>query len=333
VPGDELTTPIGATFDGAGRVASELEEQAVRIEPAPSAAEVDVVVVSYNSRNDLRKCVEPLANRTGLVVSVVDNASSDGSLDSVSDLEVNAIALEQNRGFAHGCNRGWIEGHAPFVLFLNPDAQIDPSSIWQLVQALKDAPKTAAAAPKVMNLDGGLDYSLRRFPRLRSTYAQALFLHRFLPHASWTDELVREPEAYERRHEVDWVSGVCLLVRREVLEELGGWDAGFFMYCEDIDLCRRIRDLGFEIEFVPNAQVLHEGGASAPRPALLPTLAASRLRYASKHSQIGNQLVERLGIALGAITHIVISRGGKAARLGHARALAVAAGLRRPPTP
>jgi GT2 family glycosyltransferase len=292
---------------------------------------VDVVVVSFNSRADLRKCVEPLANEADLVVSVVDNASTDGSLDSVSDLDVHAIALGRNRGFAYGCNRGWIEGHAPFVLFLNPDARIDPSSIRHLVAGLQEAPKTAAVAPRVRNLDGGLDYSLRRFPRLRSTYAQALFLHRVFPHASWTDELVREPEDYEERRRVDWVSGVCLLVRRAVLEEIGGWDEGFFMYCEDIDLCRRIRNAGYEIEFVPSAQVLHQGGASAPRPALLPTLAASRLRYASKHSPIGTRLLERLGIALGAITHIVVSRGGKAARLGHARALTVAAGLSPPP--
>jgi GT2 family glycosyltransferase len=132
---------------------------------------------------------------------------------------------------------------------------------------------------------------------------------------------------------VDWVSGVCLLVRRDVLDEICGWDSGFFMYCEDIDLCRRIRGSGFEIEFVPDAEVLHAGGASAPRPSLLPTLAASRLRYASKHSRMGNRLLERLGIALGAMTHIVITRGGKAARLGHARALAVATGLSRRPGP
>ena len=92
--------------------------------------------------------------------------------------------------------------------------------------------------------DGSLDFSQRLFPRLRSTYAQALFLHRVFPRATWTDELVRDEDAYARRGSPDWVSGACILVRRDALVELGGLDEGFFMYCEDIDLCRRLQVVG-----------------------------------------------------------------------------------------
>src|SRR4051794_32415703 len=194
-----------------------------------SEALVDVVVVSYNSSSELRDCVESLARQARVRVTVVDNASADRSLDTVADLPIDAVALDQNVGFGQGCNFGWRRGTAPYVLFLNPDARISSESLRRLVSAIDERPGVGAAAPRIFEADGSLDYSLRRYPRLRSTYARALFLHRVFPKASWTDELVREPAAYRETGSPDWVSGACLLVRRAVLEEIGGFDEGFFM--------------------------------------------------------------------------------------------------------
>jgi GT2 family glycosyltransferase len=289
-------------------------------------AAVDVVVVSYNSRDELRECVEPLAALEQAHVIVVDNASADASLEAVADLPVERIALEDNGGFSRGCNTGWQAGDSPYVLFLNPDARIDSESLDRLVQALEQAPEAGAAAPRITHGDGSLDFSLRRFPRLRSTYARALFLHRVFPGATWTDELVRRPAIYAQPGSPDWVSGACVLVRRSALEELGGWDEGFFLYCEDIDLCRRLWDAGHDVVYEPAATVVHVGGASAPRAALLPVLAESRLRYAAKHRSRPAALLERGGIALEALTHVVVSRGGRAARAGHGRAFLLALG-------
>lgn len=282
---------------------------------------VDVVVVSYNSRARLLKCVEPLLGTGGVNVIVVDNASPDGSLEVLEGLPLTAIQLESNGGFAAGVNAGVRAGSAPFVLLLNPDAYIDARSLGVLVRALEGSPEVGAAAPRIYQDDGALEYSQRRFPRLRSTYAQALFLHRVFPTASWTDELVRDEAAYTRRTAPDWVVGACLLLRRSVLEELGGLDEAFFMYAEDIDLCRRMRSAGYAVLYDPAAEVVHEGGGSAPRAELFPVLAASRLRYAAKHRSGIVTLLERLGIALSAFTHVVAGRGGRAARSGHARAL------------
>jgi GT2 family glycosyltransferase len=286
-----------------------------------NAPRVDVVIVSYNSRKTLRACVQPLLDAQDANVIVVDNASPDASLDTVADLPVTSIALKENGGFAHGCNAGWRAGSAPFVLLLNPDARIDGVSLHKLVQAIEEMPTAAAAAPRIVHTDGSVEYSQRRFPRLRSTYAQALFLHRLFPRAPWTDELIRDEAAYERRGRPDWVSGACILLKRKALEELGGLDEGFFMYSEDIDLCRRLRSSGYDILFEPGARVEHEGGASAPRAQLLPVLAASRLRYAAKHRSRAGALLERFGVGLGALTHALVGRGGRAARAGHAKAL------------
>lgn len=283
--------------------------------------DVDVVIVSYNSRAQLRNCVEPLMGLSGVYVIVVDNASPDRSLEAVSDLPVAAIQLPENGGFARGVNAGWRAGRARYVLLLNPDARIDERSLDALVATLEADSRIGAAAPRIVNADGSLEYSQRRFPRLRSTYAQALFLHRLFPSADWTDELVRDPAAYRDRGRPEWVSGACILLRRSALEELSGLDEGFFMYCEDIDLCKRLRSADYAVIFEPDAVVEHEGGGSAPRAELLPVLAASRLRYASKHHGRTSLMLERLGIALGELTHALIGRGGAAARTGHLRAL------------
>jgi GT2 family glycosyltransferase len=133
---------------------------------------------------------------------------------------------------------------------------------------------------------------------------------------------VRDPDAYDHAGTAEWLSGACLLLRRSALEEVDGLDEGFFLYCEDTDLCARLWDAGYEVVYEPAALCVHEGGASAPRASLLPVLAASRIRYARKHAGRAEAALQRTGIALGALTHVVLSRGGR--RAGHARALRVA---------
>ena len=287
---------------------------------------VDVVVVSYQSAGEIRACVLPLAGASDIEVTVVDNASTDGSLACVDDLPVRAVGLGENGGFARGCNVGWRTGSAPSVLFLNPDARIEPGSIERLIGAIGAHPSIAAVAPRLLDGTGGLAFSQRRFPRLRSTFGQALFLHRLLPKARWADEVERDASRYARPCSPEWVSGACLLVRRAVLEQLNGFDEGFFLYCEDADLCKRIRDRGYDIRFVPDAVCRHSGGASAPRSALLPVLAASRVRYARKHRRPLAARLEQLGVALGAASHFAVGRGGKAARVGHAASFRKALG-------
>ena len=294
--------------------------------------EVDVVVVAYNSRDHLRECVEPLTRMEGVHPIVVDNASPDDSLAALAGLDIPTIRRPDNRGFAAGVNAGWRAGSSEYVLLLNPDATIDADSLGRLARILDTEEHVGAASPRIRRHDGSFEQSMRRFPTLRSTYARAFFLHRLFPRAAWAGELVLEPEAYTRPGSPDWVSGACILIRRSILERLDGLDEGFFMYCEDKDLCRRMHDLGYELRFEPGALAVHQGGASAPRPSLLPVLAESRVRYARKHFGPVRASLDRLGVALGAATHAVVSHGGRAQRAGHVASLR-AAGLGRPARP
>ena len=289
---------------------------------------VDVVVVSFNSAGTLAGCIDPLCGFDEINVIVVDNASTDASVEVASSLPVTVLALEENRGFAHGCNRGWRAGSAEFALFLNPDARIDHAAIHRLEDVAQET-TAGLVAPRISDADGALEFSIRRFPRLRSTYSRALFLHRVFPRATWSDEDVRDPAEYERPHVVDWVSGACLLVRRDALEQLNGWDETFFHYGEDIDLCRRLWSHGFEVRFEPTAQAVHIGGASAPRPRLRPLMVSNRVRYARKHRRRPTALLEQGGAALEELTRAALTRKGSAARAGHLGALRVA--LRRKP--
>lgn len=281
---------------------------------------IDAVVVSYNSRETLRACVEPLAALDGVAVTVVDNGSSDGSLETLAGLPVDAFASGRNGGFGFGCNLGAARGAAPYILFINPDARISAADLAHLTGVLDAEPDVALVGPRLLEGDGSLMPSMRRAQRPGAMIAQALFIHRFLPRAAWANEIVQDPAAYERPADPEWVSGACMLVRRAAFEAIGGFDEGFFLYCEDMDLCARLRAAGHRIRFAPGATARHEGGVSAPRSSLYAVLAESRIRYARKHSGRVSAALQRFGIGLNAATHVAVAARRPAHARGHAAA-------------
>jgi N-acetylglucosaminyl-diphospho-decaprenol L-rhamnosyltransferase len=296
-------------------------------------ARIDAIVVSYNSRATLRSAVQPLAALPGVAVTVVDNASTDRSLEAIADLPVRAIRSGRNAGFGFGCNLGTAAGSAPYVLFINPDARIDGPGLERLAAVLDAEPHVGIVGPQLREEDGRLIPSMRRFQRVGSTWAQALFLHRVLRRARWANEIVGDPLAYDRAADAEWLSGACLLVRRTVLEQLGGFDEGFFLYCEDMDLCARAGAAGHTVRYEPGVVARHEGGRSAPRSSLFPVLARSRTRFAGKHHGRASAFLQRLGLAVHAATHLAVAAFGRPAhRRGNAAALrAVVRGERAAP--
>jgi N-acetylglucosaminyl-diphospho-decaprenol L-rhamnosyltransferase len=285
-----------------------------------SNVRVDAVVVSYRSAATLRECVTSLLAIPGVAVTVVDNASPDDTLATIEDLDAETIRSPRNGGFSYGCNLGAARGNAPFLLFLNPDARMGAAALAALMEALTTDPVAGLAGPRLLE-DGELAWSQRRFPRLRSTFAEALFLHRLLPRAEWTDELIRDPETYGRPGTPDWISGACMLVQRDVFEAIGGFDERFFLYCEDADLCRRVRNAGYAVRFVPAAEVSHVGGASSSTGETRAIGARSRVLYARKHFRPVAARMEALGVALGEATHAATAVRRPATRRGHTAAL------------
>jgi len=290
---------------------------------------VDAVVVSYNSRDTLRECVEPLLALPGVAVTVVDNDSPDRSLDAVEGLPVRAIQSGRNAGFGAGCNVGAAAGDAPLLLFVNPDAELTAEALHRLRAVLEAEPGVVLVGPRLVDESGALMFSMRRYQRTRSLWAQALYLHRLFPRARWANEIETRPEVYEAPAGPEWLSGACMLVRRAAFEAIGGFDDGFFLYCEDQDLCRRLRDAGGEIRYEPSAVVSHRGGHSAPRSSLYGILAHSRIRIARKYNRPVPALLQRGAVAVEAGTHALVAAAGRPAhRRGHQTALRAALGRR-----
>ncbi len=302
--------------------------------PPDTDVDVDVVVVAHRSRDVLRDCVAPLATWPRAHVVVVDTASGDGALETLAGLAVEAVAAPRNGGFGYGCNLGAARRSAPYVCFLNPDARLAPGDLARLVDRLEADPSAAVAGPRLEDEHGALELSRRRFPRLRSTLSTALFVHRLAPRSAWADEVVRDPERYVEPGPVDWLSGACLLVRRAAFDAAGGFDEGYFLYSEETDLCRRLRDAGWRTVFEPSARAVHIGGASAPRAGLLATQVRSRVRYAAIHEGAANARATALALALGALAHLPVAAGRPGQARGRRLAFRAAiSAARHPPGP
>jgi GT2 family glycosyltransferase len=307
-----------------------LNEAQALLEPEPEPY-LDVVVVSYRSASTLRGCVQSLTTLPGVQVIVVDNASPDDSAATVEDLPVELIRSPRNGGFSYGCNLGAARGRAPHVLFLNPDARITEQALARLVGVMREQPRAGVIAPCILDEDGQLAWSLRRFPQHRSTFAQALFAHRLLPRSAWTDELVRDSGVYSRSGTADWVSGACMLVRRAAFEQVGGFDESFFLYCEDTDLCRRLWDAGYSVHFEPTAEIRHVGGASSEAGETQAIAARSRVIYARKHMGRRGGAVEAAGVALGEGARAILKLRQAALRRSHVSAARAALSARSGP--
>lgn len=286
------------------------------------SGKIDAVVVSYRSRETLRECVEPLAALPGVAVTVVDNDSPDDSLAALADLPVQAIQSGRNGGFGFGCNLGLAAGSSPLVLFLNPDARIEPEDLQRLVQVLEAEPDVALVGPRLLDESGDLIPTVRRYQQPSSVWAEAFYLHRILPGSvRWAHEIDTRASTHDAVAYPEWLSGACMLARRDALEAVGGFDEGFFLYCEDMDLCARLRAAGGRIRYEPNATVRHRGGHSAPYNSLRAVLIRSRIRYARRHGGRVSVALVRAGVTLHALTHLLGSAARPAHRRGHRAAL------------
>jgi GT2 family glycosyltransferase len=239
-----------------------------------SAPDLAVVVVSFETRSRTLTCVESVLAQAGpsLAVVVVDNASRDGTADAlaaVSDPRLTVVANAANTGFGAACNQG-AAAHpdARHVLFLNADTVVRPGALAALVAALDADDAPGAAGPAVVGADGREQSSVRGDP----TPAALLFQHtalRFLRVGAPAYSAYKRPGAPD--DDVPVVIGAALALRGDVLRATGGFDRRYFLYFEEADLCRRVRDAGHRVAVVRGALVEHAGGASSdPRrgPAL-----------------------------------------------------------------
>lgn len=278
---------------------------------------VDVVLVAYASADSLRGAVEPLCGDERFRVIVADNNPGDGSVDSVRDLPVTIVETGGNVGFGRGCNAGAAAGWAPYVLFLNPDARLGAADLDVLVERLRTDSGLGVVAPRIEE-GGRRAHSLRHDLRPVSAWGRVLPLQR-LSRAPWADDVIRDEGAYRAPWSPSWMSGACLLVRRAAFAEVGGFHEGYWMYCEDADLCRALRARGWRTGYEPSACAVHVGGVSAPRASLLGAHAESRVRYAARWDGPYGTVAVRAALVLHHLVRAVASPE-RSARTGHVAA-------------
>ena len=232
----------------------------------PEKTSISVIIVNYNAGPLLRRCLDSLlACPLSIEIIVVDNASHDGSLDGLLDSpHIRVIRNHTNVGFVAACNIGIDASSAPFLLFLNPDCFFEPGAVATLLSGLQSVDRVGMVGGLLVNEDGTEQGGGRRaVPTPWRSFVRAFALHRFAdrwPKLFYDFHLHKQPLPDEPI-EVEAISGACMLVKREAVEDVGLWDGGYFLHCEDLDWCMRFRQRGWKILFVPGARISHALGA------------------------------------------------------------------------
>ncbi len=234
---------------------------------------VTIAIVTFNSGTQLDACLASIrAEMAGAdwTAVVVDNASTDGSgarLPADGSQNVAVIRNSTNRGFGAAVNQAMQNRPAPLLWVLNPDCLVEPGAFAALRNTLEAHADCAIAAPQLLNSDGTTQESARGEPTAwTGLFGRHGLLTKLFPGASAARRNLRARDLVDSGVEsapIDWAMGACLLIRGDVFQRVRGFDERFFLYWEDADLCRRVRDLGYSVRYVPQARVTHAGGASS----------------------------------------------------------------------
>lgn len=257
--------------------------------------EVSITICSWNTIEDTRICLQSLADRrdeASFEVIVVDNNSEDGSPDMIA-AEFPWVRLErmyQNLGFTGGHNHAFALRRSPHAFCLNSDTIVHPGAIRGLLDYLAANPEAGIVAPKLLNPDGTLQYSCRRFPNPLAALFRNTPIGRLFPKNRFTRDYLMQDMDHSEVGPVDWVSGAAFVVRKEVFDEVGAFDPEYFMFCEDVDWCWRVWKSGRKVVYYPLSLVTHAIGRSTDKA---PNRMIGRFHRSMFRFYVKNQLPER----------------------------------------
>jgi GT2 family glycosyltransferase len=254
--------------------------------------EISIIVVSYNTRDFLRKCLGSLGrDSSGLIgeIIVIDNCSSDGSADLIEHdyPDVTLIKNASNLGYACAVNQGIRRSHGRYFLILNPDIETTGDAVKNLWSFMEATPDAGIAGGKLLNPDGSLQTSCRTFYTVPTVLLRRTFLGKIFPNSGLVRRHLMLDWDHNSDRQVDWVIGACMIVRREAYQAVGGMDERFFLYLEDVDWCFRMKKHGWKVYYVHSAVMEHhhrrESARLLPDSKLLSHL-FSTLRFYDKWS-------------------------------------------------
>jgi GT2 family glycosyltransferase len=247
--------------------------------------DVSVIVASHNTRAHLEHCLTELGTKHEVIV--VDAGSADGSPELVRSRfpQARLVALEHNPGYGGAVNEGIARASAPYLLLLNADASPLPHAVERLVAFADSEPRAGVVGPRLLNPNGTLQPSVRGFPTLWRLATEYLFLRWLAPRSRALNAFYGSRFDHRSRRDAEFLVGAVLLVRQEVVADVGAFDTSFFMFDEEVDFCYRARAAGWQVVFWPGAEFVHVGGASTEQvwPRMYREQLRSHLRFLAKH--------------------------------------------------
>jgi GT2 family glycosyltransferase len=255
---------------------------------------LSIVIVNWNTREYLRKCLESVFRYAGNLdyqLIVIDNHSQDSSQELLSSLrllndKIEVVLNKKNLGFAKAVNSGLRRAKGEYILLLNPDTQIKETTLEKSIKFMDDHSHCGVMGGKILNPDGSIQPSIRKFPTFLSQLFILLKLHHFTKNQSLKEYFSYNFD-YSRTQEVDQVMGAFFLIRKSILEIIGYFDERFYLWFEEVDFCRRAKNANWRIFYYPEAEIVHTGGASFSQKISIRNqwqFNKSLLYYFKKHS-------------------------------------------------
>ncbi len=310
--------------------------------------DVSFIIVSWNVRDLLRQCLRSVRQQNteyriqtedrgakkvqadvgelSSEIWVVDNASADGTLAMLRDEfpDVRVIANSENAGFSRGNNQALAQAQGRYLFLLNPDTELCPGALCALVDYMDAHPDVGVVGPRLFYGDRSPQSSRRRFPTLATAFCESTKLQQWFPRNRLLTHYYMLDTPDDAEQAVDWLNGSALLVRREVYEQLGGFDEAFFMYSEELDWCYRIKRAGWRIVYLPAAQVIHYEAQSSEQVVAQRDIYfhSSKIRFFDKYH--GAWAAALLRVFLLLMFAFQVAEEGAKWLLGHKRALRAA---------
>lgn len=296
--------------------------------------DLSIIIVSWNVADLLAACIDSIyvgledegpkrLDKSRVEVIVVDSGSTDGTVTMLRERfqQVHFIPLDENLGFTRANNIGLAQAKGRHLFLLNPDTLILKDALARLVAFMDANPNVGMCGPHTLNSDGTTQSTRRRFPNFWIGLFESTWLQPYAPKRLLDYYYYVNGNGVHETLDVDWVQGSALVVRREVYEQLGGFDEGFVMFSEELDWCRRARDAGWRIVYLGSAEIIHHGGKSTQQVVARTHILfqQSKLRYFRKYHGILVAGVLRLFLQVNYLVQLVVETGKWL--MGHKRPL------------
>lgn len=278
--------------------------------------DISICIVNWNTRELLSRCIESIYGKTGGIdyeIIVVDNASMDGSARMVKRKfpYCKLVASAANLGFVKANNMALGEASGKYVMFLNPDTELVTNAPLGIFRFLEDNPEFGAAGCRLTGADGSVQYTCAStFPTPFNELSRFLFLNRIFPGVRFFSSREMNYWDHKDSRSVDCLSGACMMVRKIILDSVGGFDEGIYMYAEDLELCYRILKSGWKIYYLASEVIIHhEGSGSRKKKRDFSTLLQneSNLYFMKKYKRPGYVMRYRLAVGAGSLFRVLIA--------------------------